>query len=204
MASPNKSGAAAAASSGGPAKIPGPARAGGSGPASFSNGGKANSQRLEDELTEEQKADIIEAFKLLDVENCSTIHAKDLKVALRALGYEPHRDKVKKYVSEADRESMSNTLMQGEFMDILKRKFFEQDEEEHEIAFPLFTEGRDFITIDDLRRIAAEIGEGALGDEILEEMIREADVLDHDGRISQAEFFRVLKRQNAHPSENGH
>ena len=36
----------------------------------------------------------------------------------------------------------------------------------------------------------------------LEEMIREADVLDHDGRISKDEFFRVMKRQNAYASVN--
>lgn len=205
MASPTKSvsgGAAAAASSGGASKVPGPARASANSGVPFGN---SNAHRLQNELTDEQKADIAEAFKLLDVEGCGTIHAKDLKVALRALGYEPHKDKVKKLVSEVDRESMSNTLMAEEFVQILKNKFFEQDnEEEHEIAFPLFTQGNDFITLDDLRRVAAEIGEGGLGDDILEEMIREADVLDHDGRISKDEFFRVMKRQNAYSSVHPH
>ena len=179
----NKSGAAAASSSGVPF-------------------GNSNAHRLQNELTPEQQADIAEAFKLLDVDGCGTIHAKDLKVALRALGYEPHKDKVKKLVSEVDRESMSNTLMAEEFEKILKAKFFEQDnEEEIDIAFPLFTQGKsDFISIDDLRRIAAEIGEAGLGDDVLEEMIREADVLDHDGRISKEEFFRVMKRGNAYTS----
>jgi Ca2+-binding EF-hand superfamily protein len=195
-----------------PGKVPAPQNAGGakSGAASANNNasgvpfGNSNAHRLQNELTAEQKADIAEAFKLLDVDGCGTIHAKDLKVALRALGYEPHKDKVKKLVSEVDRESMSNTLMQDEFEKILKNKFFEQDnEEEIDIAFPLFTQGKsDFITVEDLRRIAAEIGEGGLDDDVLEEMIREADVLDHDGRISKDEFFRVMKRGNAY-SSNG-
>ena len=45
--------------------------------------------------------------------------------------------------------------------------------------------------------IADELGEN-LTDEELQEMIREADVLDYDGKISRDEFFRVMKRENAY------
>ena len=159
----------------------------------------SNNTRLPQELTEEQKKDLEEAFQLLDVEGVKSITAKDLKVALRALGYEPQKDKVKKIISEIDKDSMSNTLDLKDFEGIMKAKLFEyENEEEIAIAFPLFTEGKkDHITIDDLRRVAAELGE-SLPDEVFEEMIREADVLDHDGQISQEEFFRVMKRENAY------
>mmetsp|Transcript_82468 Transcript_82468/g.96446 ORF Transcript_82468/g.96446 Transcript_82468/m.96446 type:complete len:180 (-) Transcript_82468:160-699(-) len=160
--------------------------------------GSSASQRLPAELTDEQKADIAEAFHLLDIEGVNTITANDLKVALRALGYEPHKDKVKKIISEVDKDSMSNTLMLDEFEKIMKNKLFEyENEEEIDIAFPLFTEGKsDYITIDDLKRIAAELGED-MPLEALEEMIREADVMDHDGMISKEEFKRAMMRRNA-------
>jgi Ca2+-binding EF-hand superfamily protein len=156
-----------------------------------------NTTRLQNELTDEQKADIAEAFRLLH-DGGNSIHAKDLKVALRALGYEPEKNRMKKIISEIDKESMSNTLMVDEFERIMKNKLFEyENDEETAIAFPLFTQGKsDFITIDDLRRVAADLGEN-LGDDVLEEMIREADVMDHDGVISKEEFFRVMKRENA-------
>jgi Ca2+-binding EF-hand superfamily protein len=155
--------------------------------------------RLQNELTEDQKADIEEAFNLLDVDGVNTIHARDLKVALRALGYEPEKDRMKKIISEFDRESLSNTLMKEEFERIMQSKLFEyENDKEIEKAFPLFTQGKsDYISLDDLRRVAQELGEN-LGDEVLEEMIREADVLDHDGVISRDEFFRVMKRENAY------
>lgn len=158
-----------------------------------------NANRLQNELTDEQKADIAEAFRLLDVDGVNTIHAKDLKVALRALGYEPQKDRMKKIISEIDKESMSNTLMADEFERIMQNKLFEyENEEEIDIAFPLFTQTNgEFITLDDLRRVAADLGEN-LGDEVLEEMLREADVLDNDGVISKAEFMRVMKRENAY------
>lgn len=157
------------------------------------------SSRLPPDLTDEQKADLAEAFQLLDVEGVNTITANDLKVALRALGYEPQKEKVKKIISEIDKDSMSNTLMRDEFEKIMKNKLFEtENEEEMAIAFPLFTEGKsDFITIDDLKRVARELGEN-LSDEVFEEMVREADVVDHDGCISKEEFFRVMKRENAY------
>lgn len=159
----------------------------------------AVNQRLPEQLTEEQYADLKEAFALLDVEGVGTIGANDLKVALRALGYEPQKDKIKKIISEVDKESMSNTLMLDEFIRIMQSKLFEyENDEEIGIAFPLFTEGKaDVVTVEDLKRVAAELGEN-LPDEVFEEMIREADVLDRDGAISREEFFRVMKRENAY------
>lgn len=50
---------------------------------------QSNSARLQNELTEEQEADLRAAFNLLDSEGTGTIDAKDLKVALRALGCAP-------------------------------------------------------------------------------------------------------------------
>eukprot|EP00758_Cryptobia_borreli_P002140 Tbor_TRINITY_DN2817_c0_g1::TRINITY_DN2817_c0_g1_i1::g.23273::m.23273/K16465/CETN1; centrin-1 len=159
----------------------------------------AANQRLPEELTDEQRADLTEAFHLLDVGGSNTITANDLKVALRALGYEPHKDKIKKIISQVDKDTMSNTLMLDEFINIMQTKLFEyENDEEIGIAFPLFTEGKsDVITVDDLKRVAKELGED-MSDEAFEEMIREADVLDHDGAISREEFFRVMKRENAY------
>jgi Ca2+-binding EF-hand superfamily protein len=157
----------------------------------------SNNQRLQNELTDEQRQDLAEAFNLLDAEGGHTINAKDLKVALRALGYEPQKDKVKKIISEIDKDTMSNTLTRDEFERIMKSKLFEYENmEEIEIAFPLFTEGKsDFITLDDLRRVAKDLGEN-LSDEVFQEMIREADV-NHRGVISKEDFIRVMKRENA-------
>lgn len=153
-----------------------------------------NAQRLQNELTDEQKADLAEAFRLLDAEGVNSIQAKDLKVALRALGYEPQKDRVKKIISDIDKESMSNTILADDFEKIMKAKLFEYDNgEEMAYAFPLFSQGNEFISLDDLKRVAQDIGEN-LNDDVLEEMIREADILDHDGRISREEFFRIMRR----------
>eukprot|EP01061_Rhynchopus_euleeides_P006575 TRINITY_DN15624_c0_g1_i1.p1 TRINITY_DN15624_c0_g1~~TRINITY_DN15624_c0_g1_i1.p1 ORF type:complete len:176 (+),score=76.59 TRINITY_DN15624_c0_g1_i1:268-795(+) len=160
---------------------------------------KGAPSRMQMDLTEEQEADLKEAFNLLDSEGYGTIDARDLKVALRALGYEPQKDKMKKIISEIDKDSMSGTLLYEEFKRIMTEKLFDyENDEEIRIAFPLFTEGKSkFISVDDLKRVASELGE-TLTEEVFQEMIREADVLDHDGLISEEEFQRVMKRENAY------
>lgn len=48
------------------------------------------------ELSEEQKNDIKEAFDLFDTEGTGKIDTKELKVAMRALGFEPKKRKLRK------------------------------------------------------------------------------------------------------------
>ena len=45
---------------------------------------------------EEQKQEIREAFDLFDTDGSGTIDAKELKVAMRALGFEPKKEEIKK------------------------------------------------------------------------------------------------------------
>ena len=55
------------------------------------------------ELTEEQKQEIREAFDLFDPDGSGTIDAKELKVAMRALGFEPKKEEIKKMIADIDK-----------------------------------------------------------------------------------------------------
>lgn len=57
------------------------------------------------DLTEEQKADIKEAFNLFDTEATGLIDTKELKVAIRALGFEPKKEEIKRMIAEVDKGS---------------------------------------------------------------------------------------------------
>lgn len=56
------------------------------------------------ELTEEQKQEIKEAFDLFDTDGSEKIDAKELKVAMRALGFEPKKEEIKKMISDIDKD----------------------------------------------------------------------------------------------------
>ncbi|XP_017778551.1 PREDICTED: caltractin-like [Nicrophorus vespilloides] len=145
------------------------------------------------ELTEEQKTDIREAFHLFDTEGVGKIDVKELKVAIRALGFEPKKEEIKKMISEIDHEG-SGKLSFDNFLTLMSMKMAEKDSKEEIMkAFRLFDEdetGR--ITFDNLKRVATELGEN-LTDEELQEMIEEAD-RDGDGEVTQEDFLRIMKK----------
>jgi len=145
------------------------------------------------ELTEEQKQEIREAFDLFDSDGSGTIDAKELKVAMRALGFEPKKEEIKKMISDIDKDG-SGTIDFNEFLQMMTSKMSEKDSKEEILkAFRLFDDDNSGkISFKNLKRVAKELGEN-LTDEELQEMIDEAD-RDGDGEINEGEFLRVMKK----------
>ena len=147
------------------------------------------------ELTEEQRQEIKEAFDLFDTDGSGSIDAKELKVAMRALGFEPKKEEIKKMIADLDTEG-KGVIDYGDFLDLMTTKMAERDPvEEMMKAFRLFDEddtGK--ISFKNLKRVAKELGEN-MTDEEIQEMIDEAD-RDGDGEISEEEFFRIMKKTN--------
>jgi len=147
------------------------------------------------ELTEEQKQEIKEAFDLFDTDGSGRIDAKELKVAMRALGFEPKKEEVKKMIADVDKEG-TGTIEFQDFLDLMTVKMSERDPlEEIRKAFRLFDDDESGkISLKNLRRVAKELGETMTDDE-LQEMIDEAD-RDGDGEISEEDFIRIMKKTN--------
>lgn len=64
---------------------------------------KSSSKKSSIQLTVAQKQEIKDAFDLFDTDGSGTIHSQDLKVVLRALGFEFSKEAIKKMVSELDK-----------------------------------------------------------------------------------------------------
>uniref|UniRef100_H3D6A1 Centrin 4 n=1 Tax=Tetraodon nigroviridis TaxID=99883 RepID=H3D6A1_TETNG len=147
------------------------------------------------ELNEEQKQEIKEAFDLFDADGTGTIDVKDLKVAMRALGFEPKKEEIKQMIADIDKEG-SGTIDYVDFLNMMTHKMSEKDSKEEIMkAFRLFDDdctGK--ISFKNLKRVAKELGE-TLTDEELQEMIDEAD-RDGDGEVSEQEFLRIMKKTN--------
>lgn len=152
---------------------------------------KKGSQKLE--LTEEQRAEIREAFDLFDTDGSGRIDIKELKVAMRALGFEPKKEEVKKMITEIDKDG-SGTIDFNEFLTLMSSKMAEKDSKEEILkAFKLFDDDETGkISFKNLKRVAKELGEN-LTDEELQEMIEEAD-RDGDNEINEDEFLRIMKK----------
>lgn len=166
------------------------------------------------EPTDEQRADIKEAFDLFDSEGAGTIDAKEVRVALRALGFEPSRDELKRLVAEVKRnkkaaggsetsdkqritlrsaDQMSlGQLDYNDFLEIMKIKMNEKPTREQlSKGFLALADGKDVITWDDLKRASLDLGE-KLSDEELREMLAHA-ARGKSGHVTVDDFFRILR-----------
>ncbi|KAL4648861.1 centrin-2 [Arapaima gigas] len=145
------------------------------------------------ELTEELRQEIREAFELFDTDGSGYIDVKELKVAMRALGFEPKKEEIKRMISEVDKEG-TGKIDFSDFLTVMTQKMAEKDSKEEILkAFRLFDDDETGkISFRNLKRVAKELGEN-LTDEELQEMIDEAD-RDGDGEVSQQEFLRIMKK----------
>ena len=143
------------------------------------------------ELTEEQKQEIKEAFDLFDTDGSGNIDQKELKVAMRALGFEPKREEVRRMIAESNRDG-SGTISFETFQEVMALKMHARNPKEEAIkAFRLFDDDETgTISLKNLRRVAKELGENMTDDE-LQEVI---DFCDKDGRgeILLEDFCTVL------------
>jgi centrin-3 len=143
------------------------------------------------QLNEEQKQEIAEAFDLFDSDKNGYIDAHEMKVAMRALGFEVKKEEITNLMKSHDSDDNGH-IAKPDFLDIMTKKISERDPyEEIRKAFQLFDEDKSGrITLKNLRKIAREIGEN-MNDEELEAMIAEFDK-DQDGAINEAEFQAIM------------
>lgn len=167
------------------------------------------------QLSEEQREEIAEAFALFDLDKDKRIDYHELKVAMKALGFEGKKQEILEVLqvygvpsstastaqtqqtqSQPQAQQASYThpkllLPQERFTYLMAQRILQRDPRDEILrAFELFDEGgKGKISLDDLRRVARELGEG-LQEEELVAMIEEFD-LDGDGMIDRDEFLGI-------------
>jgi len=158
------------------------------------------------QLSEEQREEIAEAFALFDLDKDKRIDYHELKVAMKALGFEVPKSEI---LALLQTHGSSSTALKAQgqqssgyqhsklllplaaFQNLMAVRILARDPREEILrAFELFDEGgKGKISLADLRRVARELGEG-LQEEELVAMIEEFD-LDGDGMIDREEFLGI-------------
>ncbi|KAJ5871709.1 uncharacterized protein N7529_004062 [Penicillium soppii] len=168
-------------------------------------------------LTEEQREEINEAFTLFDLDRDRHLDYHELRVAFRALGftlskqelisllttYGVPRPQVQQQQANGQPTSNkgpvsnpqhpSNLLMPlSSFQAVTALKILERDPRDEILrAFELFDEGgKGYIDLEDLRRVARELGETGLEEEELRAMIEEFD-LEGAGGVTREAFVGI-------------
>merc|ERR1712093_492018 len=106
-------------------------------------------------LTDEQMDEVREAFGLFDNDASGAIDVRELKAAMRALGFEVKNDELKKMVTDVDNDG-SGTIEFNEFLGMMTAKMGEKDtREDIEKVFKLFDDDSSSkITFKNLARVA--------------------------------------------------
>lgn len=174
------------------------------------------------QVSEEQREEISEAFGLFDLDKDRRIDYHELKVAMKALGFEVPKSEILGLLqtfgvssqgeqSQQPQQGQQHGQQQGgekgkqqqgythpklllpfqTFQYLMATRILARDPREEILrAFELFDEGgKGKISLQDLRRVARELGEG-LQEEELVAMIEEFD-LDGDGCIDREEFLGI-------------
>merc|ERR1712222_187656 len=129
-------------------------------------GGRAKSKD-QTGLTEEQKQEIREAFDLFDTDGSGTIDAKELKVAMRALGLDAKKDEIRRMINDIDKDG-SGTIEYEEFLKMMTHKILNRDPKDEILkAFRLFDDDETGkISFKNLKRVAKELGERMTDEEL--------------------------------------
>lgn len=167
-------------------------------------------------ITDEQREEINEAFGLFDLDKDGRIDYHEFKVALKALGFDLPKSEIlssltthgippepsapppaqtsRQGLSQAQRDPVPSgrlLLTLPAFQNIAAKLISERDPRDEILrAFALFdADDKGIISLEDLRRVARELGEG-LEEEELVAMIEEFD-LEGKGGVGREEFVGI-------------
>eukprot|EP00927_Polykrikos_kofoidii_P049598 TRINITY_DN4363_c0_g1_i3.p1 TRINITY_DN4363_c0_g1~~TRINITY_DN4363_c0_g1_i3.p1 ORF type:complete len:200 (+),score=50.49 TRINITY_DN4363_c0_g1_i3:98-697(+) len=144
-------------------------------------------------VSKEQRQEIKEAFDIFDSEKTGRMDYHELKVAVRAMGFDIKKQEALELMSRYDREDTGYIGFDA-FEEIMIHRYANQDPlDEIRKAFELFDEDkRGKISFRNLKRIARDLGEKLTDDE-LRGMIDEFDN-DQDGEINEEEFVSIMQQ----------
>ena len=145
----------------------------------------------EDDLTEEQKAELKEAFSLFDKDGDGTITIDELSIVMKSIGQASSKEAIKEMIGDIDDDDDGEVSFE-EFMKLMARKMKEGEMEEELIeAFKTFdANNNNYITEQELADILERYGEKMPRDEI-HKMFLEADKTG-DGTITFEEFVLMM------------
>ncbi|KAJ1725672.1 Calcium-binding component of the spindle pole body (SPB) half-bridge [Coemansia erecta] len=151
----------------------------------------AGSRATQTKLSDEKLEEIREAFNLFDTKKSGYLDYFELKVAMRALGFDLKKDEVLKLLQRQNADDHSKISQDG-FMKVAAEMISNRNPvDEYKKAFKLIDENNTgFITANSLRRIARELGEN-ISDEEISAMIEEFDIRG-DGNIKEDEFVQIM------------
>ena len=145
-------------------------------------------------LTQNEIEELRQAFDLFDTNGNGKIDVKELRSAMQSLGFDTKNPTIYQMIQDIDKSSATEVNF-DEFLNLMTSRLAGSDtKEDIQKIFDLFDDDHTgYISLQNLKRVAAELGENMDDAELLE-MIERAD-FDRDGQISPDEFFTIMTQK---------
>ncbi|KAL7472577.1 hypothetical protein ACHAXS_012946 [Conticribra weissflogii] len=145
-------------------------------------------------LTDDEIEELRQAFDLFDTDGSGTIDPKELRAAMQSLGFEAKNQTIYQMIQDIDKDG-TGEIEFDEFLDLMTSRLAGSDtKEDIQKIFELFDDDKTgYISLQNLKRVAHELGE-TMNDSELLEMIERADA-DQDGQISPEEFYTIMTQK---------
>ncbi len=145
-------------------------------------------------LTDDEVEELRQAFNLFDCDGSGTIDPKELRAAMQSLGFETKNQTIYQMIQDIDKDQ-NGEIDFDEFLDLMTSRLAGIDtKEDIQKIFELFDDDKTgYISLQNLKRVARELGENMDEAQLLE-MIERADE-DRDGQISSEEFYTIMTQK---------
>ena len=145
-------------------------------------------------LSADEIEEIKEAFDIFDVDNSGSISAQELLNAMKSLNFDTKNPAIFQMIADFDTDE-NGQIEFDEFLDMMTARISDRNtRDDLKRVFNLFDEERKgHISVDNLRRVARELGE-EISEEELKEIIQRAD-LDADKQLTFDDFYAVMTKK---------
>lgn len=134
-----------------------------------------------------EQEEIRYAFSLFDPDDQGRIRVQDVRASLQPLV----NSKPTKAQDLLERLPRDGSLTLADFQTIISQK---EEMDDMKRVFSLFdVQQKGYIVLEDLKRIAQDLGE-AMSDEELQDMMDRADP-DHDGQVTEDDFSKIMTKK---------
>jgi len=148
-------------------------------------------------LDADQVAECREAFELFDIDGSGEIDIKELKAAMRALGFQVTAEELKKMVAEIDNDG-NGGISFNEFLSMMTARMNQETSDEDIMkCFALFdSDMTGTINYKNLQRARDALGMDEVTNEQLANMLKQADRSGR-GVVSRQDFMKFMRKKSA-------
>ena len=142
-------------------------------------------------LTEDEIEEIREAFNLFDTDGSGKIDPKELKAAMQSLGFENKNPTIYQMIADLEKEGQDIDFEQ--FLDAITSKLGDKETKNGiNKIFDLFAENQESISLNNLKRVAKELGETMSAEELQEMLERAAS---NNAEITREDFYNIMTKK---------